>query len=62
MQPFLDLCHVSASRGETLKPFGAGSTAAHRAEVPNIGGKSSLNRGHVELVIVGEHTDCVSLA
>jgi hypothetical protein len=61
VQSLLDLRHIGASLGETLKPLGTRAATSHSPEIPNAGRKSSLNRRHIELVVVGKHTDGVSL-
>jgi hypothetical protein len=61
MQSLLDLRHVSTSRGETLKSLSTSTPTSHCTEIPNASRKSSLNRGNIELVVVGKYTDRVSL-
>jgi hypothetical protein len=61
VQSLLDPRHVSASLGQTLKPLSASAATSHGAEIPNASRQSSLNRWHIELVVMRKHTDRVSL-
>ena len=53
---------IGALLDQAFQTFGAGATATHRSEVADLGVERSHDRGHVELVIVGEHAHRIARA